>query len=165
MVFPDIEAQKDQLPQDTCTPNERCAPCYDPVSGDATGACSSVSCDAPKKPKVVFGNCCNENGKTRGRCVPTSVVGKDASSLDVKECKQGQEVCVPSEQLAQNYVPPACKASNLIGDYDGVCISDCIPRDFLTDIATDQGNCTTGFFCAPCKNPLTGAPTGAPGCK
>ena len=124
-----------------------------------------MSCDSPKKAKVVFSNCCNENGTSRGRCLPTALVGADAANLATKECKQGQEVCVPSETLAPNYVPPACKASGLIGDYDGVCISDCVPLDFLGDISTDQGNCAKGFFCAPCTNPLTGAPTGAPGCK
>jgi hypothetical protein len=55
-----------------------------------------------------------------------------------------------------------CEASSwLIGDYTGVCLSDCL--DFgIQGIALDQGNCADGFTCAPCEQ--NGEPTGAPGC-
>lgn len=165
-LFKDIEAQKDALPQDVCAESERCAPCYDPITGALTGACNLVSCDAPKKPKVVFGDCCKDKtGKAGGRCVPKSLIpAKDQSGLEAKECNAQTELCAPSDELDPAYVPPKCKASALLGDYDGVCISDCVHKDFFTDLGTDQGNCAAGTFCAPCKNPLTGAATGAPGC-
>ncbi len=161
MVFPDIAAQKDSLPQDVCDANERCAPCWDPTNGMETGACTSVSCDSPKKPKVVFPDCC----MMRGKCVPLTMIPKsEASSLASDTCDANAARCVPSEMLKTDWVPPKCKGMGLIGGYDGVCMSDCIPRDFLAQIGTSQGDCTKGFFCAPCKNPLDGTPTGAPGC-
>lgn len=161
IVFPDIDEQKGELPQDTCEANERCVPCHDPIEGKPTGACSSVACDSPKKPAVVFGNCCS----SKGRCVPSSMVPSDKqSNLAVDSCVKDKELCVPSEQLKEDWVPPRCQASALTGPYDGVCISECIPRDFLGQIGTAKGNCADGFFCAPCKKPFTGEPTGAPGC-
>ena len=36
--------------------------------------------------------------------------------------------------------------------------------DFIQSLGISRGNCTKGFKCAPCTNPLTGSPTGAPGC-
>jgi hypothetical protein len=160
-VFPDIEKDKDSLPVDVCDANERCVPCFDPISGDDTGACSSVSCDAPKLPKTVFGSCC----KAQGRCVPKTMIPADEhGDLAVHECKDGAELCVPSETMAPTWVPGPCTASGLTGSYAGVCISTCIPRDFLGQLGTSQGSCDANHFCAPCKNPLTQAPTGAPGC-
>jgi len=164
MVFPDIEKQKDSLPQDACEASERCAPCFDP-SGKATGACSSVSCDAPKEPFKPFPACCTSNGKSRGSCLPSaSLPAVAASGLEKKECPGAADLCVPSEELDQTFVNPKCTASSLLGSYDGVCISTCVKMDFLTQLGTGQGTCSTDSFCAPCKNPLTGAPTGAPGC-
>lgn len=115
MVFPDIEKQKDSLPQDACDASERCAPCFDPT-GKATGACSSVSCDAPKEPFKPFRACCTSGGKSRGSCLPSA------------------------------------------------SFSTCVKMDFLTQLGTAQGTCSADSFCAPCKNPLTGAATGAPNC-
>lgn len=165
-VFPDILASKDRLPVDACDANERCAPCFDPITGADTGACRSVSCDAPKGPAKVFAPCCEKSGVPRGRCLPKTLVGEEgAKGLAARECDAVSEVCVPGEQLDPKHVPPKCQASALLGRYDGVCISDCVPRDLFAKIGTSQGSCADGSFCAPCKNPLTGAPTGAPGCS
>lgn len=165
LVFPDLEKQKDSLPQDVCDPNERCAPCFDPHGTD-TGACRSVACDAPKQPAKTFTKCCTSSGKPRGLCLPKSgLPAQAASGLGELECQKGVELCVPEEMMDPKYVPPKCTGQMpLLGDYDGVCMSDCIPRDFLGQLMTSQGSCTAGSFCAPCKNPLTQQSTGAPGC-
>ena len=164
MVFPDIEKQKDQLPQDACDANERCAPCFDPL-GKVTGACSSVSCDAPKEPGKPFPTCCGTGAATKGRCFPSaSLPAVAASGLEKKECAAAADLCVPEEEIAEKFVHPKCAASSLLGAYDGVCISNCVKKDFLTNLGTARGNCGADSFCAPCKNPLTGAATGAPDC-
>ncbi|CAN5918801.1 hypothetical protein BH11MYX4_BH11MYX4_04240 [soil metagenome] len=164
LVFPDLAAQKDQLPQDTCDANERCAPCWD-FLGKETGACRSVTCDAPKQPAKAFGTCCNTNGKTLGRCLPkASLPPAAASGLAQKECANAADLCIPEQEMDPKFVHPKCQASSLLGAYDGVCISNCVNKDFLTNLGTAQGNCSAESFCAPCKNPLTGAGTGAPGC-
>jgi hypothetical protein len=164
-VFPDIDAQKNELPKDVCEETERCAPCYDPTNGKETGACSSVSCDSPKKPKVVFKDCCITGGKPKGRCVPKSSIPKDdQDGLEKKECDT-TSLCAPAEQLDPAYKNPRCKGdAPFLGTYDGVCISNCVKKEWYTELATSQGNCAAGAFCAPCKNPLTGEATGAPNC-
>ncbi|MBS2015073.1 MAG: hypothetical protein JST00_19435 [Deltaproteobacteria bacterium] len=165
-VFPGIDEQKDRLPQDACKESERCAPCFDPATGADTGVCKLISCDAPKQPAKTFGACCSQSGKANGKCVPkTLMTPAEAEQLDRRECTSDQEVCAPAENFDPKHVPQKCRGSvALLGAYDGVCISTCVPRDFLAQIGTSQGNCDALHFCAPCKNPLTGQPTGAPGC-
>ena len=164
LVFPDLAAQKDHLPQDSCDANERCAPCFD-FLGKESGACRSVSCDAPKEPAKVFGSCCTTAGKSLGRCLPkASLPPEAASGLAQKECTSTADLCIPEQELDPKFVHPTCKASSLLGAYAGVCISNCVNKDFLTNLGTARGDCSAESFCAPCKNPLTGASTGAPGC-
>jgi hypothetical protein len=137
IVFPDLNAQKDVLPLDVCDKNERCAPCFDPTNGTETGACSSVSCDAPKKPKVVFKDCCIQKGKPRGKCIPTSSIPEaDRDGLDVKECGSEDLRCAPIEQVNEE-TPPKCVGEMLfLGDYEGVCISDCVHMVSLKELWT-----------------------------
>ena len=164
LVFPDLAKQKDTLPQDACDANERCAPCFD-FLGKETGACRSVSCDAPKEPAKEFQACCSTGGKSLGRCLPkASLPPEAASGLAQKECTGATDLCIPEQEMDQTFVHPKCQASSLVGTYDGVCISNCVKKDFLTGLATGRGDCSAESFCAPCKNPLTGAPTGAPDC-
>ena len=72
-------------------------------------------------------------------------------------------LCVPNE-LVDMQTPPHCAAESwLIGSYGGVCLSDCLDfGDF--DFVLDRGSCSSGYTCAPCTDPLSGQPTGAPGC-
>lgn len=164
-VLPELDKQKASLPVDACDPNERCVPCFDPGSGKPTGACSSIACDAPKTKPVPFAACCKSAaGVSRGRCVPKATLPPTAlANLEKKECTD-DALCAPAENFDPKYVPPKCSASALLGKYDGVCFSTCVKQDFFAQLGTAQGNCATGSFCAPCKNPLNGAPTGAPGC-
>lgn len=159
-----VASQKASLPQDACDANERCTPCFSPIDGKDTGACSSVSCDAPKLPKVTFKGCCEDDGVFRGKCVPKAMVPASAQDkLDDEGCVEGAELCSPSENLDPTYKPPTCTASSfLIGDYSGVCVSDCVDFSFLEALATVRGSCQKGFTCAPCVR--NGQPTGAPGC-
>ena len=47
--------------------------------------------------------------------------------------------------------------------YTGVCLSKClkIPMDILIW----SGSCPSTHDCVPCVDPLSGQPTGAPGCE
>jgi hypothetical protein len=158
--IPKVAQQAAMLPQATCGATEKCVPCYDPIAGMPTGACN-ISCDpGPTRPATVFPNCCSD----RGRCVPTTSIPQALqSNLDHDSCADGN-LCVPSENLQPTFVPPACEADGfLIGHYTGVCLSDCL-KFGLQGIVLAQGNCTDQHKCAPCRNPLSGQATGAPGC-
>jgi hypothetical protein len=166
--IPQVDAQKAQLSRDTCDASELCTPCFSPLDGKETGACKTVSCDAPKQPAKTFTACCNDQGAARAKCVPTSSVpASQQGNLDDDggTCQKGSELCVPNEMLQPNFKGPACAGSTfLTGDYTGVCLSDCLSFGFIQSLGISRGNCTKGFKCAPCTNPLTGKATGAPGC-
>lgn len=163
MALPDVSAQADLLPQDTCQAAERCTPCFDPIDGTPTGACA-LSCDTgPVEPARPFAACCED----RARCVPTGLIPDDQQDqLSEDSCDDIEEdayLCVPTEIL-QDGPFPACEASSLlIGDYTGVCLSDCLSFGFQ-GLALSQGNCSDDYKCAPCIDPISGDPTGAPGC-
>jgi hypothetical protein len=160
--LPQIAAQKDFLPKDVCGAVELCAPCFDPSTGKATGACSTVACDAPTKPAVVFKDCCKMHGTTHGKCVPRTAVPASEQSMLSKDSCASAELCAPSESLDPAYKPAACAADGfLIGNYTGVCLSDCVDLG-IDAIALDQGNCKQDQTCVPCVQ--DGKPTGAPGC-
>jgi hypothetical protein len=166
--IPQIDSQKAQLTRDTCDTSELCAPCFNPIDGRETGACKSVSCDAAKQPAKTFTACCNSQGASRAKCVPTSIVpAAQAGNLDDDDgtCQEGAELCVPNEMLQPNFKGPACNGSTLLtGSYTGVCLSDCLSFGFIQSLGISKGSCMSGFKCAPCTNPLNGTATGAPGC-
>src|SRR5262249_32410815 len=90
-AIPGIATQASQLPSAGCDPNERCAPCVNPLDGTDTGSCH-LSCDpGPKTPPVLFPSCCN----SRGKCIPGSMVPQDqAGHLSGAGCQSGS-LCVP----------------------------------------------------------------------
>jgi hypothetical protein len=156
-VLPDVKAQEAMLPQDTCAASERCTPCYDPITGTSTGACN-LSCDAgPTKAPVTFGQCCN----ARAHCVPTSAI-PDAQEDNLKQDNCADtNLCVP-DQILLNQPIPTCTANSLVlGNYSGVCLSDCFSFG-IQGLALARGSCASNYKCAPCTQ--NGQPTGAPGC-
>jgi hypothetical protein len=166
-AIPKIGAQASKLPISTCAPYERCAPCYDPIDGKDTGACTR-SCDpGPTKPKYTFPFCCALAGSYRGRCVPhTSIPDAQETNLSKDVCTAPADLCVPSENLADAFQPKPCTAFALayFGNYQGVCLSSCLKFTGFSDIIIKQGSCDAVHQCVPCYKPF-GAPTGAPGCN
>ncbi len=165
-AIPQVTAEESQLTQSTCAIFERCVPCFSPIDGTKTGACS-LSCDpGPTKPIVLFPSCCSENGTDEGRCVPTEIIpSSEQSNLSQDSCAQDAGLCVPSEMLdISTFHPPSCTATGfLVGNYTGVCLSKCLSFG-IQGIVLGQGTCDDIHTCAPCTNPLTHQPTGAPGC-
>ncbi len=158
--IPKVAAQASEMPEDTCAAAEKCMPCYSPLDGSDTGACR-LSCDpGPTRPAVLFAACCSD----RAKCVPASAIPQSLQkNLEQSSCAQN-DLCVPTENLQASFTPPACSATGfLVGDYTGVCLSDCLSFG-IQGLALARGDCSDHHTCAPCKNPLTGQPTGAPGC-
>ena len=161
-VLPLVKAQSG-LPVATCDATERCVPCFSPLDGSDTGACKT-SCDpGPKTAAKTFAGCCNQNGTTRGKCVPkTAIPSTLTSRLEGNTCV-ADSLCVPAENLAASFVPPACSASTFLGgNYTGVCLSDCLDFGTGSELFLGRGNCQSLHTCVPCRK--DGKPTGAPGC-
>jgi hypothetical protein len=161
LVFTDVAAESDFLHQDACAQDERCVPCFNPATGAPSGACSTVSCDAPKTAPPALKDCCRMNGQPRGKCVPrTDIPGQFQSRLSPHECDGATELCAPTDDLDPTVPPASC--STVTGR--GVCVSDCVELGLFGDLFLDQDSCRSDQTCVPCVDPTTGQPTGAPGC-
>jgi hypothetical protein len=166
-----VSDQKDLLPVSTCAAGERCAPCYDPLSGDDTGSCSVASCDKPTKPPViiscpykgadiidptVFPDCSPSCGGAH--CVPAAVIGsadpKTIAQLDT--CAGGY--CVPDSivRTAAQGLPKSCTS---VAGSEGRCLSTCLPAIGAQADLLPKSVCGTGEVCAPCYDPTAADPT------
>lgn len=160
--IPVVRALATILPQSTCGANDRCAPCFNPSDGSATGICK-VGCDpGPTQAPVLFAKCCSD----RGRCVPRAVIPKDAAANLPKETCSGADdpVCVPSKIIQDpTYRFPACTVNvPLANNAPGVCVPACIVDATPYAALIGRGTCAdAGDKCAPCTNPVDGTPSGA----
>jgi hypothetical protein len=149
-----VAKQRDRLPTAGCGTDELCAPCYDPITGEDTGACT-VNGDKPAKPAQTFARCCGEsNGQPVGVCVSPELAGGQAMALRQEMCAEGK-LCAPIAKASD----PAFEfqtCSSILGE--GVCVNACIP-DQAQAALLSRGGCAQGELCAPCN--LLGSPTGA----
>src|SRR5262249_48348479 len=138
VCIPKVAAQVDILPQASCGATERCVPCTNPLDGQSTGACT-LSCDpGPTQAPVTLPACCED----QGQCIPTGAIPEDMQShLEDHGC-QGDSLCVPTANLPGAPAPMKCSASGLIliGDYTGVCLSECL-RLGVQGLLLGTGNC------------------------
>jgi hypothetical protein len=142
--IPDIAKQASLLPGQGCDSDERCAPCFDPRTGEATPACSTAPCDAPKEPKKVLAKCC----AGRGQCVPTtSVDAKAAGMLAQDSCSGDTPLCAPIELAGGGSPAKSCTAA--LGLVTGICLPKCTLDTLFADIV--QGTCNDDEMCAPCS--------------
>ncbi len=166
----EVNQQIDQLPQDVCDKTERCAPCFNPIDGTDTKACTQ-GCDTgpANKTPVTFAAC----GMSKGLCVPENLVPADLkAAVPVDTCTGGGDggnkfVCAPTEKVKDlNYNFPTCVPSfldplgldkpNSTGQKGG-----CVPAYLTANVMPAppagsllQDTCQMGELCAPCVNPL-----------
>jgi len=177
-----IAEQKDTLPVDVCQPHERCAPCFDPRTGIASGACKLGPCDEPKEESKPF-EACGAIDKD-AICVPAELVpAKDRCRFDEKGCKktgtcaEPGTICVPKKMVdsGPTFEPKKCKASTAgllalllavlgnpslamtaVSDFsDARCISKCLPQVRENKSASMLGSagCDSDEICVPCFDP------------
>jgi hypothetical protein len=157
LCIPDIAEQEDRLPQDECEDDERCAPCYDPITGEDTGACT-VSCDeGPTEQPVIFDACCDEIGS----CISSDYVDVELQGrLPKEKCADG-ELCVPNAFTdAGGFVPESCVSP---GGGEGRCLPTCLPEVAEEADRLLRDICPEDHLCVPCYDPLTGEETEACG--
>jgi hypothetical protein len=155
--LPEVAAQSSKLLTAGCDTSASCVPCYDPVSGGDTGACTAPGDPGPKEPPRTFPTCCDGIG----RCVPNPLVDPtDRSRLSADKCDSPSgNVCVPTSWLADDFTTPTqCRAP---GNVEGRCLAACLPQ--VAGRASDlrQTSCANHELCVPCYDPLTGAATDA----
>jgi hypothetical protein len=155
--LPQVATYRTVLTQETCGAGALCSPCFDPVSGAATGACT-IGSDAPGDPTPkVFEACCGG----LGRCVPASYVDAGSRSmLGSDVCSGAGQLCAPAELIDPPGTPPPSCTTSLNGA-EGRCLPACLPVVQQSAGALAQDGCSGGYDCVPCYDPATGASTGA----
>jgi hypothetical protein len=130
-----------RLSQGSCQQGETCAPCYSPLTGDATGNCSLFG-DAPADPAPEGFAECSDG---LGYCVPAFAAGMQASQLTQLTCKTG-ELCGPKAKVAD---PSACFEHCDAGTFGaGACVPMFLASAFATFLTTST--CSNAEVCAPC---------------
>jgi hypothetical protein len=153
--LPEVARRKEQLTQSDCGSHELCTPCFDPVSGEATGACT-IEEDAPKEPALVFGTCCGD----QARCLPEHVVPSDQRGrLERQTCGE-RELCTPQAWVSDaDHVPDACRVSST--GAQGSCLPSCLSAVAEQMDRLTQEDCADEERCVPCYDPISGESTGA----
>ncbi|HJZ84354.1 MAG TPA: hypothetical protein VKN99_04245 [Polyangia bacterium] len=180
LCIPQVMANQGLLPQASCAPDERCAPCINPLDNKPTGACELGKCSgggggsggtsgsdggaAPMcphmGPPVIDPNtlpaCCSAGGS---HCVSAQLVPPAVASL-LAMCPNGGGYCAPDPFIAAagQYIPPTC---NSLENAEGRCMSVCIPQVAAQQQLLPQSTCAASEKCVPCYSPLDGTPTGA----
>jgi hypothetical protein len=129
----------------------------------ATGVCD-LNGDAPVEPAFEFPTCCEDDGVSRGTCVPEDSVPADRrDSLDEEECPEDEGfLCVPNTHLADPdyHGAPCTTEPSFIGEPGpGACVLKCVTG--FRGLFLSRSTCADYELCAPCMDPFTGAPTGA----
>jgi hypothetical protein len=144
-----IVAGEPSLERSSCTSQERCAPCHDPFTGQATGACE-IGCDTPPATPYTFPGCCFYQGSRQGRCIPKSQI-PDSSEGNLEEdvCPTNAYLCIPDNELMDPPHRPFCQVGCVFGLclYSGTCYSNCL--DLGLGTVLPQGSCPGNYTCVP----------------
>jgi hypothetical protein len=141
------------LPQASCGEGNRCVPCFDPISGNETGACS-LTCDpGPTEPAKPLTQCCHG----LGLCVPSGLVPADqAARLGADSCGEGAGLCAPRVLMDAQSKLAQCTS---LGGSEGRCLPSCLPQVADQADRLPQDSCAEFEVCAPCFDPFSGADT------
>jgi hypothetical protein len=146
-----------QLEQSNCEEGWWCVPCFDPIRGDETGACS-LNGDSPRDPPDVFDSCCADGGRCLEReLIAQSVSMADLARLGRADCSASAELCVPADWIGE--APPVPSDCRTVGDREGRCLLGCLPALEGRLEALRRESCQATELCVPCYDPLTGEDT------
>lgn len=146
-----------------------CAPCYNPIDGTATGACTRNG-DMPTMTTSPggFAECGSfMGGPMLGYCVPADLVaatGADPTKVPQDTCAMG-ELCAPKTKVEDPSSCFAACAQSLDAKGEGGCVPNYLAEfGMMGAVSILQGTtmgCPADNVCAPCVNPTTMASTGA----
>ena len=186
VCIPEVAAELDQLPQSTCFEGERCAPCYDPRTGESTGVCSVGRCDEPREAPDKFDSCGTNDDAF---CIPTELIpASERRNFDRQgcgsTCTEPGTLCVPKKMMDQGatFSPPRCKSKSpgflggllsffqfkfgQMGKFsEGRCLPKCLPAVRPSAKQLKRDGCDESELCVPCYDPRQASkglvPTGA----
>ncbi|MBM4363194.1 MAG: hypothetical protein FJ104_10975, partial [Deltaproteobacteria bacterium] len=158
-------------PTDSGIDDVICAPCFNPIDGSSTGACSRQlpdgGTDAPVEAAKRFAECgaWGDGGAKMGLCVPEALVGTATANPDLvpkDTCGTG-ELCAPrSKVVDQGSCFKKC-ASSLAPE--AVCVPtylvEATPAGAGFSGVLGQSDCESGETCTVCVSPIDQTSTGA----
>jgi hypothetical protein len=155
--LPRIAQQKSRLGQAGCPEHSLCAPCFDPISGEATGSCT-LGADHPSAPAPpLLASCCSQ----LAHCIPSQLLdNKERMQLGTDVCRGNGDMCVPDAFAASDFAPVHCAVS-AAGGAEGRCLPDCLPQVSGQRDRLRQESCLAHHLCVPCVDPVSGTATGA----
>jgi hypothetical protein len=141
--LPAVARQANRLASGVCKAGELCTPCFDPVSGEPSGACSLRGDPGPIGRPRPLAQCCGGVG----RCVPASLLRTEGMQLVREACTSADDVCAPAALVANpGAMLPRC--TSLVGGPGG-CVPSCL-LDGLASIVLSQDVCAYEERCVPC---------------
>jgi hypothetical protein len=163
------------LAQETCKAKDIvCAPCYNPIDGTDTGACSQAAGDKPVEPKpATFKKCgaVKAGAPDTGICVPEALVTDPVQKMALQQAFAGDagvvDLCDKGQVCA-----PAIKAMDIDACFKhctsiagaGACVPTYLvppAQRMLLESMPDVCD-KTSEMCAPCLDPTkSNQPTGA----
>lgn len=153
-LVPDVGAHADQLKQDVCDADERCAPCVNPIDGTDTHLCEPTGVHA--------GACTSGAGERQascchgsGACIDPEAAPPDQRGDLQRDICPADKVCAPAALVDGN--PTRCHA---FGD-KGVCVDVCFAAQLAPAAPVIRSVCGPTEVCIPC---VVGAGKGMPGC-
>ncbi len=185
VCIPQVATYKTLLPQSTCAPDERCAPCISPLDKKTTGACDigsggggvckpgeggappsdggSPAMDCPHTgapiidPVAAMLPACYAAGGAH--CLDKALVPAAMASR-LAMCATG--LCVPDDfiKAGGNFIPKTCAS---VGGDEGRCLHMALPEVAAQASMLKQSSCATYEKCVPCFDPRTSMSTGACG--
>jgi hypothetical protein len=150
--LPDVSALGARAETSTCPDEHACLPCFDPVSGEETGACSGPGDRGPSEPAVAFDRCCPAGERTLGTCLPSSLVPEaQRASVPAELCEEGF-TCAPDALVRTPDVGLAPCISRLLGigpAQPGACVPECLLGD--STVGLSRASCAEQERCVPCS--------------
>lgn len=139
-----------RLEQATCQWGELCVPCFNPITGENTGACS-VAPDTPHQPAQPFERCCGAGADAAGVCIPDVLLSvEQRGALLPDTCSDPTARCVPLQLLAAAGVLTSC-TTGAPSVSPRVCARVCFIGARLSTLLP-QGSCGDAERCVPCTD-------------
>lgn len=139
-----------RLEQAACQVGELCVPCFNPITGEDTGACS-VPPDHPQQQSQPFERCCGTGADAFGACIPDLLLSEQQrGALLPDTCSDTTARCVPLALLTPPGALPSC-TTGAPSATARVCVQQCFVGTRLSRLLP-QGSCGEAERCVPCTD-------------
>jgi hypothetical protein len=144
LLVKDIDENKNIMRPDVCDPDERCAPCINPLTGKDTGLCGNgtgvheSSCIGGTDDDIK--SCCHRMGV----CMTEEGAPPDNRDDMSRDACPAKHLCVPASMVTGK--PVKC---DVLG-FSGVCLDLCFAEMLKSTVQITRSSCGPTEVCMPC---------------